>query len=102
MFCPQCKSEFREGYTICKDCNIELMEALPDEDFPEKEPYSEILHSVQKENIGLIKSILDAENIDYKIFDEFFGNLYPVPGTNRIYVLKSDFEAATELLKDFL
>lgn len=102
MYCPKCKSEYREGFTICKDCNIELQKELPDEDIIERESYTEILHTVQKENIGLIKSILDAENIDYKVFDESIGNLYPIPGTNRVYVSKSDYEAAIDLLKDFI
>ncbi len=102
MYCPKCKSEYREGFTICKDCNSELLEELPREDVIERESYIEILHTVQKENIGLIKSILDSENIDYKIFDESFGNLYPVPGTNRVYVSKTDYEIAVDLLHNFI
>ncbi|MBI3664151.1 MAG: hypothetical protein HY234_14025 [Acidobacteria bacterium] len=29
MFCPQCKSEYRKGFTRCKDCDIDLVAALP-------------------------------------------------------------------------
>ena len=25
-FCPKCKGEFRDGFTICPDCQIELVD----------------------------------------------------------------------------
>ena len=31
MFCPRCRDEYREGFTWCHDCDVALMEALPDE-----------------------------------------------------------------------
>lgn len=102
MYCPECKSEYREGYKVCTDCKIELVKELPDEVINESESFTEILHSIQKENLGIIKSILDSENINYKIFDESFGNLYPVPGTNRLYISKSDYERAVDLLNEFM
>ena len=30
-WCPKCKSEYREGFTICADCGSELVEELPAE-----------------------------------------------------------------------
>ena len=32
-WCPKCKAEYREGFTICSDCNVELvteLESTPD------------------------------------------------------------------------
>src|SRR2546428_1386250 len=29
MFCPQCKAEYRVGFTRCSDCGVELVEHLP-------------------------------------------------------------------------
>jgi hypothetical protein len=29
MFCPQCKAEYRQGFTRCSDCGVELVYALP-------------------------------------------------------------------------
>src|SRR5580692_12909350 len=29
MFCPDCKSEYRPGFTHCSDCDVDLVAALP-------------------------------------------------------------------------
>jgi len=29
MFCPQCKAEYRPGFTHCVDCQVDLVEELP-------------------------------------------------------------------------
>ena len=31
MFCPVCKSEYREGFTKCSDCGVDLVKHLPDD-----------------------------------------------------------------------
>jgi len=28
MYCPKCKCEYREGFTICSDCQVKLVEQL--------------------------------------------------------------------------
>lgn len=30
-YCPKCKDEYREGFTVCKDCNELLVDALPED-----------------------------------------------------------------------
>ena len=35
MFCPKCKAEFREGFTECTKCNVDLVEELPMEEIVE-------------------------------------------------------------------
>lgn len=30
MFCPQCKSEYRPGFTHCADCDVDWVESLPE------------------------------------------------------------------------
>jgi hypothetical protein len=29
MFCPQCKAEYRDGFSRCSDCDVNLVSELP-------------------------------------------------------------------------
>ena len=40
MFCPICKAEYREGFQICDDCNVSLVEELPPDPETEFVPVS--------------------------------------------------------------
>lgn len=102
MYCPKCKAEYREGFSKCSECDIELVKELPIDSVEDDNLLVDISVALQQSDIGFIKSILDAENITYKIFDESSGNLFPVPDTNRLMVAKKDQQIAMELLKDFL
>ena len=31
MYCPQCKAEYRQGFTRCADCDVDLLDTLPQE-----------------------------------------------------------------------
>lgn len=100
MFCPKCKSEYREGFTVCADCDIALIEELP----PEKEPvfveYEEVLGTYNPADIMIIKSILDAENITYYFNAEHFMYVRPMAEPARLMVAKEDVETAKEIVKD--
>jgi len=38
MFCPLCKAEYRQGFTRCADCDVELVPSLPAAPAPPAEP----------------------------------------------------------------
>lgn len=31
MFCPECRAEYRQGFTRCSDCDVDLVPSLPQE-----------------------------------------------------------------------
>ncbi len=104
MFCPKCKSEYREGFTICADCNIPLVNELQEgtsQTVKEFINYEYILSSFNPGEIAFIKSILESEDITYYIKGE---NLLYVPLTEpaRVLVKKDQAQQAKELLKDFI
>ena len=38
MFCPKCKAEYRDGFTQCADCDVELVRRLNDAAVPSNSP----------------------------------------------------------------
>jgi hypothetical protein len=49
MFCPKCRSEFREGITYCNQCETELVEQLEEEKESSKSVFSDIMgYDVEK------------------------------------------------------
>ncbi|HEV8580400.1 MAG TPA: type II CAAX endopeptidase family protein [Thermoanaerobaculia bacterium] len=40
MYCPSCRGEYREGFSSCRDCDVALVDALPEEP-PEAEDLSD-------------------------------------------------------------
>jgi hypothetical protein len=100
MFCPKCRAEYREGFYVCGDCNVELVEELPPEPNPEYIEYVEVLGTYNPADIALIKSILDSENITYYFLGEQFTYVRPWADPARLMVEKDEAEDARELLKD--
>jgi hypothetical protein len=100
MYCPNCRSEYRDGFTWCKDCDVGLVADLPPEGEPEFVDLVEVLTMADAGQIPLIKSILEAEEIPYVAQGENF-NL----GRNiavRFLVPRDCVEMAREILIDFL
>ena len=100
MFCPNCRSEYRVGFTWCKECDVGLVADLPPEENPEFVDLVEVLTMADAGQIPLIKSILEAEEIPYLAQGENF-NL----GRNiavRFLVPRECLEEAREVLADFL
>lgn len=107
MFCPICKAEYRSGFTICSDCNVQLVPELPPEH--PKEPHNMVnLYSPSNEmELAIIKSILDAEEVNYFVKNENFGSMEVGPqielfNRKMIMVRDDQHERASELIKDYL
>jgi len=100
MFCPQCRAEYREGFSRCADCDIDLVETLEPEPPPEYVDFQLILSTFNTGDIAIIKSILDAEQVTYYFLGEHINLVRPLGDPARLMVRKDEVSTAVDLLKD--
>lgn len=64
MYCPQCRSEYREGFTTCAPCKLELVAELPPEStFASPEAMARALADVEVQAlvVGTIAGLREAQ-----------------------------------------
>ncbi|HUL38007.1 MAG TPA: DUF2007 domain-containing protein [Thermodesulfobacteriota bacterium] len=96
MFCPQCRTEYREGFYTCTDCGVPLVSELPPEPAPEYLEFEEILISLSSSDVAMIKSLLDSEGITYYFRGE---SSYSFAPPTRLMVQKDRADEAREILE---
>ncbi|MDP2605704.1 MAG: DUF2007 domain-containing protein [Deltaproteobacteria bacterium] len=102
MYCPKCKGEYREGFTQCADCQIPLVDELPQSESDDAPiDLVEVLSTADPGLIALVKSVLEAEDIPYLAHGEHFSRMHATIPV-RFLVAKEDVEVAREVLKDLL
>ena len=101
MFCPECRTEYREGFTVCSDCGTALVPELlpepPPEILSEVADFEEVLGFMDEGAVAIVKSLLDEEDIEYYIVGEFSVSKGP---DQKLMVRKDQAERAREILKD--
>ncbi len=100
MFCPNCRAEYREGFTVCADCNIDLVDALPKEKKSEFIDFKEVLTTYNPGDVAFIKSLLESEGIQYFFKGESFMYVQPLADPVRLMIRTDQVEEAVELLKN--
>lgn len=111
MICPNCKAEYRDGYTVCADCEVPLVERLEEE---EQEPEPElklvtVFDTGEPADVLVAKSLLEAEGIEYFAKDEGVQDLFGagrlgsgfnvMAGQVEIQVRPEDADRARQLLE---
>lgn len=79
MFCPQCKAEYRPEFTRCTDCDVELVDALPEsqKEISKAFPGGSLEILWEGEDLALFQSLLDElESADIRYFDQPL-SIYP-------------------------
>ena len=104
MFCPQCKAEYRTGFTQCTDCGVALVERLPLDPTPPELDHSELVVAETYSNeleAAVAKTALDAAGIDSMIRSDDSGGEAPAMQLSRgiqILVMPRDAEDARAVL----
>jgi hypothetical protein len=104
MFCPVCKAEYREGFTRCSDCEVELVPTLESSETSEEEEGPVLVwRGDDLLAFSRVVAILRAEKIKYfQIADHeqlAFQAATPRPGYE-IFVRKRDLLRAETIVQE--
>jgi hypothetical protein len=103
MFCPQCKAEYRSGFKHCPDCDVDLVEQLPqpnggsDEDLPD-ENLREVWAGDDEGECNSIGDRLKEAGIAFKVNHPDLQFLKHRDSRFRIGVLPNNYDQASSLI----
>jgi hypothetical protein len=106
MFCPQCQAEYRPGFTVCADCDVDLVHTLPTESTqPSSSPthangtICPIWRGISQNRCVEICLELKAAGIDYEVTQSVRSRIGTVVEFNyELAVAGDDVKQARELL----
>jgi hypothetical protein len=109
MICPECAAEYRDGFTRCSDCQIDLVDpAITTEHVPETR-LVKVYESGNAAIIPFVQSLLADAGIDFMTKGEplqdlfgwgrFGANLNYVIGPVQFYVREEDQEEAVAIFR---
>lgn len=93
MFCPECKAEYRIGFTRCSDCDVELVEHLVVDTGHDKDALEldyVVIHTTQNQlEADQICSFLRGNGIPVQLTGERFRHPYGIgfAGTGALQIL---------------
>jgi hypothetical protein len=110
MFCPRCRAEYRAGFHRCSDCDVELVDELPEDPASvgrkrsSEFDHAELVvlrtyHTVI--DAELAKTALDSVGIDSMVRSDNQGGQSPGLSFTRgveLLVRPDDVEAANDIL----
>ena len=104
MFCPQCRSEYRPGFTHCNDCDVDLVWELPRGEHAESE-LVKVFETANAALIPIVESLLQDAQIECVVrnrraFDR--SGASPMAGPVQFFVRDDKAAAAGELLSDLV
>lgn len=113
MICPQCRAEYREGFTVCADCDVPLIPQYetgtaldvlatpPEPGDPDRDPFCAFWKGDDRRLHAELTSVLDSSGIPHKTVrrqDHLFNlNNYPA---FQIAVPFSCYEPAERAIKE--
>lgn len=103
MFCPKCGDEFQDGFTVCPDCKLDLVNAPPGPapDREEEEDFVTIATFEDSLEASMARGALEAEGIPAIAPNEVVGTFSRLSprGFAELKVHADDQERAVRLLE---
>ena len=65
MYCPECRTEYREGFFECADCRVALVAVCPPEPTVEFQELVTVLQNPSPALLAVAKSVLENADIPY-------------------------------------
>lgn len=96
MFCPNCRTEYKDGIVTCADCGAALVPELPVID--ESSELVTVMETRDLAIVALAKSILEEAEIPFNAKGELPMEQFTV-GPVEIQVGRADSDQARELLE---
>lgn len=104
MFCPKCKYEYKEGILVCPDCDIELVEKLPEIKVLNFDTI-ELCEVEDEFEAYLIISLLEENNIECFLRENFLPHTRVTLGEKRKYatiiINREKLEDAKIIIENF-
>jgi len=100
-FCPRCRSEYRDGFTRCADCALDLVPVLPE--VPLAAGWVEVFRGTAVQ-ADVAAAAIEAAGIETLTPDDYAATLgWMAPGTShsiRVLVRTGEAARAKEILSD--
>lgn len=100
MFCPVCRTEYREGVSECTDCDVALVDNLPPDRKLEFREFVQLMVVFDEAHIPLIKSVFDGEGLDYYFHGESSHLLAPLPLSTRLMIRQDQVDDGKRILEE--
>ena len=105
-FCPNCHCEYRSGFKRCNDCNVELVDSLPEETREKPDPGElelvELASFPDLMEAQMIQELLQNNGIESILQSDFNAGAGTYTASpNALLVRKSDFLRARELYEEY-
>jgi hypothetical protein len=75
VFCPNCKSEYRDEFSECAECHAPLVAELPVEPEESDTPPQVVFTTANPLEANLIKSLLEANDVPSIVIDQHYPTL---------------------------
>lgn len=98
MWCPVCRAEYRQGFTRCLKCDVDLVDALPPNPMPGYENLAAVFEG-DSDSAAVACAAVEGAGIESWMQDEEVHGLFPSLGLSKVLVREEDEKRALKVLE---